>query len=102
MLDATPLSALDPEISSAIADELRRQQDHVELIASENFTLPAVLTAQGSILTNKYAEGYPGRRWYGGCEVVDRVEQLAIDRAKRLFGAQHPNLQPHTGAPANN
>ena len=101
MLDATPLSALDPEISSAIADELRRQQDHVELIASENFTLPAVLTAQGSILTNKYAEGYPGRRWYGGCEVVDRIEQLAIDRAKRLFEAEHANVQPHSGSQAN-
>jgi len=101
MLDATPLSTLDPEISTAIADELRRQQDHIELIASENFTAPAVLTAQGSILTNKYAEGYPGRRWYGGCEVVDRVEQLAIDRAKKLFGAEHANVQPHSGSQAN-
>ena len=101
MLDATPLAALDPEISSAIADELRRQQDHIELIASENFTLPAILTAQGSILTNKYAEGYPGRRWYGGCEVMDRIEQLTIDRAKRLFGADHANVQPHSGSQAN-
>ena len=100
-LPATPLSALDPEIHAAIADELARQQSHLELIASENFTYPAVLEAQGSVLTNKYAEGYPGRRWYGGCECVDRVEQLAIDRARRLFGAEHANVQPHSGSQAN-
>ena len=101
MLTAAPLSQLDPEIASIIAAELRRQQDHIELIASENFTAPAVIEAQGSILTNKYAEGYPGRRWYGGCEQVDKIEQLAIDRAKRLFGAEHANVQPHSGSQAN-
>jgi len=96
-----PLAQLDPEVAAAIAAELRRQQSHVELIASENFTLPAVMEAQGSVLTNKYAEGYPGKRWYGGCEQVDVVEQLAIDRAKRLFGADHANVQPHSGSQAN-
>ncbi|MGH7996519.1 MAG: serine hydroxymethyltransferase [Opitutaceae bacterium] len=101
MLNSAPLSKLDPEIHAAIAAELAREEDHVELIASENFTYPAVLEAQGSVLTNKYAEGYPGRRWYGGCECVDRVEQLAIDRAKRLFGAEHANVQPHSGSQAN-
>ena len=101
MLNAAPLSTLDPEISSAIAAELARQQSHIELIASENFTYPAVLEAQGSVLTNKYAEGYPGKRWYGGCEQVDKIEQLAIDRAKKLFGAEHANVQPHSGAQAN-
>ena len=101
MLNTAPLSSLDPEIHSAIAGELRRQQGHIELIASENFTYPAVLEAQGSILTNKYAEGYPGKRWYGGCEFVDKVEQLAIDRAKQLFGAEHANVQPHSGSQAN-
>jgi glycine hydroxymethyltransferase len=101
MLNTAPLRSLDPDVHSAIAAELGRQQSHVELIASENFTYPAVLEAQGSILTNKYAEGYPGRRWYGGCEFVDRVELLAIERAKRLFGAEHANVQPHSGSQAN-
>ena len=96
-----PLAQLDPEIAAALAAELRRQQSHLELIASENFTLPAVMEAQGSVLTNKYAEGYPGKRWYGGCEHVDVVEQLAIDRAKALFGADHANVQPHSGSQAN-
>ena len=100
-LDATPLRQLDPEIYAAIAGELARQQSHIELIASENFTYPAVLEAQGSVLTNKYAEGYPGRRWYGGCEQVDKVEVLAIERAKKLFGAEHANVQPHSGSQAN-
>ena len=101
MLNATPLPALDPEIWSAIAGEFARQQDHIELIASENFTYPAVMQAQGSVLTNKYAEGYPGKRWYGGCEQVDKIEILAIERAKKLFGAEHANVQPHSGAQAN-
>jgi len=100
-LNATPLHELDPEIHAAIAGELARQQRHLELIASENFTYPAVLEAQGSVLTNKYAEGYPGKRWYGGCEQVDKVELLAIERAKRLFGAEHANVQPHSGSQAN-
>ena len=100
-LDATPLRQLDPEVYAAIAGELARQQSHIELIASENFTYPAVLEAQGSVLTNKYAEGYPGRRWYGGCEQVDKVEVLAIERAKKLFGAEHANVQPHSGSQAN-
>jgi hypothetical protein len=101
MLNAAPLTQLDPEVHSAITAELARQQSHIELIGSENFTYPAVLEAQGSVLTNKYAEGYPGKRWYGGCEQVDKVEQLAIDRAKQLFGADHANVQPHSGAQAN-
>ncbi len=101
MLNTAPLKSLDPEIYSAIASELGRQQSHIELIASENFTYPAVLEAQGSVLTNKYAEGYPGRRWYGGCEFVDKVETLAIERAKLLFGAEHANVQPHSGSQAN-
>ena len=101
MLNATPLPALDPEIWSAIAGEFARQQDHIELIASENFTYPAVMQAQGSVLTNKYAEGYPGKRWYGGCEQVDKVETLAIERARLLFGAEHANVQPHSGSQAN-
>ena len=96
-----PLAQLDPEIDRLIKAELKRQQTHIELIASENFTLPAVMEAQGSILTNKYAEGYPGKRWYGGCENVDVIEQLAIDRAKALFGADHANVQPHSGSQAN-
>jgi glycine hydroxymethyltransferase len=101
MLNATPLPQLDPELYAAISSEFSRQQSHIELIASENFTYPAVLEAQGSVLTNKYAEGYPGKRWYGGCEYVDKVEQLAIDRAKQLFGAEHANVQPHSGSQAN-
>ena len=96
-----PLAQLDPEIDRLIKAELKRQQTHIELIASENFTLPAIMEAQGSILTNKYAEGYPGKRWYGGCENVDHIEQLAIDRAKALFGAEHANVQPHSGSQAN-
>jgi glycine hydroxymethyltransferase len=96
-----PLAQLDPEIDRLIKAELKRQQTHIELIASENFTLPAIMEAQGSILTNKYAEGYPGKRWYGGCEIVDQIEQLAIDRAKALFGADHANVQPHSGSQAN-
>ena len=95
------LSEADPEIYSAIQLEEKRQFENIELIASENFTSRAVMEAQGSCLTNKYAEGYPGRRWYGGCENVDIVEQLAIDRAKELFGAEHANVQPHSGSQAN-
>jgi glycine hydroxymethyltransferase len=95
------LAEVDPEIARAIADERRRQTDGLELIASENFVSAAVLEAAGSVLTNKYAEGYPGRRYYGGCEVVDVVESLAIARAKALFGADHANVQPHSGAQAN-
>jgi glycine hydroxymethyltransferase len=91
----------DPEIAELIEHEIRRQNEGIELIASENFVSPAVLEAMGSPLTNKYAEGLPGKRYYGGCEVVDKVEQLAIDRAKRLFGAEHANVQPHSGASAN-
>jgi glycine hydroxymethyltransferase len=101
MINATPLKALDPEIYAAISSEFARQQSHIELIASENFTYPAVMEAQGSVLTNKYAEGYPGKRWYGGCEYVDKVETLAIERAKKLFGAEHANVQPHSGSQAN-
>ncbi len=100
-LNATPLKSLDPEIYSAIAAEFARQQSHIELIGSENFTYPAVMEAQGSVLTNKYAEGYPGRRWYGGCEQVDKVETIAIERAKQLFGAEYANVQPHSGSQAN-
>src|SRR6202023_4317892 len=92
---------VDPLIFQAIENERKRQFENIELIASENFTSRAVMAAQGSVLTNKYAEGYPGRRWYGGCEYVDVVEQLAIDRAKQLFGAEHVNVQPHSGSQAN-
>ncbi|MHB8523879.1 MAG: ribose 5-phosphate isomerase B [Limisphaerales bacterium] len=95
------LRGRDPEVSEAIQQERLRQQENIELIASENFVSPAVMEAQGSVLTNKYAEGYPGKRWYGGCEFVDIVEQLAIDRAKALFGAEHANVQPHSGSGAN-
>jgi glycine hydroxymethyltransferase len=98
---AAPLAASDPEIAAAIAHELARQQNQIELIASENIVSRAVLEAQGSVLTNKYAEGYPGRRYYGGCEWVDVAEQLAIDRAKRLFDCAFANVQPHSGAQAN-
>jgi glycine hydroxymethyltransferase len=97
----SPLASTDPEVAAAIADELRRQQTTLEMIASENFAPVAVMQAQGSVLTNKYAEGYPGRRYYGGCEHVDVVEQLAIDRLKALFGAEYANVQPHSGAQAN-
>src|SRR3982751_3531792 len=100
-LTSAPLRSLDPEIYAAISAELGRQQSHIELIASENYTYPAVMEAQGSVLTNKYAEGYPGKRWYGGCEHVDKIESLAIERAKKLFGAEHANVQPHSGAQAN-
>jgi len=99
--DTAALAATDPQIAGAIARERERQFEHVELIASENFTSQAVMQAQGSCLTNKYAEGYPGRRWYGGCEFVDVVETLAIQRAKELFGAEHANVQPHSGSQAN-
>jgi glycine hydroxymethyltransferase len=95
------LSKADPEIAELISEEIARQNDGIELIASENFVSPAVLEAMGSPLTNKYAEGLPGKRYYGGCEVVDKVEQLAIDRAKQLFNAEHANVQPHSGAQAN-
>lgn len=95
------LSSSDPAIAELINDELQRQRDHLELIASENFTSAAVLAAQGSVLTNKYAEGLPGKRYYGGCEYVDKIEQLAINRAKQIFGAAHANVQPHSGAQAN-
>ena len=95
------LAAVDPQIADAIRKERRRQFENIELIASENFTSKAVMEAQGSCLTNKYAEGYPGRRWYGGCENMDVVESLAIERAKSLFSAEHVNVQPHSGSQAN-
>lgn len=95
------IAGFDNEVSQAIADEARRQEAHIELIASENYTSPRVMEAQGSVLTNKYAEGYPGKRYYGGCEHVDVVEQLAIDRLKQLFGADYANVQPHSGSQAN-
>lgn len=95
------LKKIDPEIYCAIKKELERQQNNIELIASENFTSIAVLETAGSVLTNKYAEGYPSRRWYGGCEFVDNVENLAIERAKKIFGAEHANVQPHSGSQAN-
>jgi glycine hydroxymethyltransferase len=103
MFDRTTstLASIDPEIWAAIQAENRRQEEHIELIASENYTSPAVMAAQGSQLTNKYAEGYPGRRYYGGCEYVDVVEQLAIDRARQLFGAAHANVQANSGSQAN-
>ena len=96
-----PIERADPEVWQAIAAERRRQLEGLEMIASENYTSPAILAAQGSVLTNKYAEGYPGRRYYGGCEFVDIAEKLAIDRALKLFGAEHANVQPHSGAQAN-
>ncbi len=101
MMPKQPLAESDPQIARLLRDETRRQAEGLELIASENFVSPAVLEAVGSTLTNKYAEGYPGKRYYGGCEVVDQVEQLAIDRAKQLFGAEHANVQPHSGSQAN-
>ncbi len=97
----SPLAVTDPELAGYIDEERRRQNNNIELIASENFASPSVMEAQGSVLTNKYAEGYPGKRWYGGCEVVDKVEQLAIDRAKALFGCDHANVQAHSGSQAN-
>jgi len=101
MMSKKRLAEVDPQIERLIREETRRQAEGLELIASENFVSPAVLEALGSSLTNKYAEGYPGKRYYGGCEVVDQVEQLAIDRAKALFGAEHANVQPHSGSQAN-
>lgn len=95
------IEGFDDEISSAIGEEVRRQEEHIELIASENYTSPRVMQAQGTALTNKYAEGYPGKRYYGGCEFVDKAEVLAIDRAKALFGADYANVQPHSGSQAN-
>jgi glycine hydroxymethyltransferase len=95
------IAGFDPELAKAIADERNRQEDHIELIASENYASPRVLEAQGSVLTNKYAEGYPGKRYYGGCEFVDVAESLAIERAKQLFGAAYANVQPHSGSQAN-
>ena len=97
----SPLALSDPELAGYIEEERKRQSNNIELIASENFASPSVMEAQGSVLTNKYAEGYPGKRWYGGCEVVDKVEQLAIDRAKALFGCDHVNVQAHSGSQAN-
>jgi glycine hydroxymethyltransferase len=101
MMPKDRLAEADPEIAKLVREETRRQAEGLELIASENFVSPAVMEAVGSTLTNKYAEGYPGKRYYGGCEVVDQVEQLAIDRAKQLFGAEHANVQPHSGSQAN-
>eukprot|EP00036_Acanthoecidae_sp_10tr_P000915 CAMPEP_0182936364 /NCGR_PEP_ID=MMETSP0105_2-20130417/40098_1 /TAXON_ID=81532 ORGANISM="Acanthoeca-like sp., Strain 10tr" /NCGR_SAMPLE_ID=MMETSP0105_2 /ASSEMBLY_ACC=CAM_ASM_000205 /LENGTH=162 /DNA_ID=CAMNT_0025075451 /DNA_START=28 /DNA_END=513 /DNA_ORIENTATION=- len=95
------IADFDPELADAMAKEVVRQEQHIELIASENYCSPRVMEAQGSQLTNKYAEGYPGKRYYGGCEHVDVVEQLAIDRAKELFGADYANVQPHSGSQAN-
>src|SRR5690349_22320727 len=99
--DAQTIASTDPALWSALQSELRRQEEGIELIASENYASPAVLAAQGSVLTNKYAEGYPGKRYYGGCEFVDIAEELAIDRVKRLFGAEYANVQPHSGSQAN-
>ena len=101
MIDFKSIQHADPELCAAMRDELKRQREHIELIASENFVSDAVLAAMGSHLTNKYAEGYPGKRYYGGCQYVDVVENLARDRAKELFGAEHANVQPHSGAQAN-
>ncbi len=95
------LADLDADVAALVGRELERQRGQIELIASENFTWPAIFEAQANVATNKYAEGYPGRRYYGGCEVADEIEQLAIDRAKRLFGAEHANVQPHAGAQTN-
>lgn len=101
MFQSFSLSQFDPELAAAVSGEAQRQEAHVELIASENYVSPGVLALQGSVLTNKYAEGYPGKRYYGGCEFVDQAEQLAIDRAKALFGADYANVQPHSGSQAN-
>ena len=95
------IADFDPEIWQAIQSESRRQEEHIELIASENYTSPLVMAAQGTKLTNKYAEGYPHKRYYGGCEFVDQAEELAIERAKQLFGADYANVQPHSGSQAN-
>ncbi len=96
-----PYTEVDSEVQAALDGELERQRTTIELIASENFASQAVLAAQGSVLTNKYAEGYPGKRYYGGCEQVDKVEVLAIERAREIFGAEHVNVQPHSGSQAN-
>jgi glycine hydroxymethyltransferase len=101
MFDPRTLADFDPELDAALSGELRRQEEHIELIASENYASPRVLAAQGTVLTNKYAEGYPGKRYYGGCEYVDVVERLAIERAKQLFGEDYANVQPHSGSQAN-
>ena len=101
MISMDPIESVDPDIAGLIRKDLERQNSHIHLIASENFASPAVMAASGSVFTNKYAEGYPGRRYYEGCQVVDEMEQLAIDRAKDLFGAEHANVQPHSGAQAN-
>src|SRR6478672_10115301 len=100
-LRTASLAEIDPEIAELLGRELERQRNQIELIASENFTWPSMLEAIGSVPTNKYAEGYPGKRYYGGCDVVDEIETIAIDRAKALFGADHANVQPHAGAQAN-
>ena len=101
MIDLTSIKALDPEVYEGLEKELQRQRNNIELIASENVVSQNVLLAAGSVLTNKYAEGYPAHRYYGGCACVDIVENLAIERAKKLFGAEHANVQPHSGANAN-
>ncbi|HEY4606913.1 MAG TPA: serine hydroxymethyltransferase, partial [Acidimicrobiia bacterium] len=101
MISMDTLERVDPAIAGLIRQDLERQNSHIHLIASENFASPAVMAASGSVFTNKYAEGYPGRRYYEGCQVVDQMEQLAIDRAKELFGAEHANVQAHSGAQAN-
>ena len=99
--DLSSLEQFDPELNASVLAERQRQEDHIELIASENYTSTRVLAMQGSVLTNKYAEGYPGKRYYGGCKFVDQVELLAIERAKSLFGADYANVQPHSGSQAN-
>src|ERR1700722_5009047 len=101
MFSSQPLREFDPSIWQAVEQEKRRQEDHIELIASENYVSPLVLEVQGSVLTNKYAEGYAGKRYYGGCEFVDIAETLAIERVKKLFGADYANVQPHSGSQAN-
>ncbi|MGH8946494.1 MAG: serine hydroxymethyltransferase, partial [Acidimicrobiia bacterium] len=101
MISMDPIERVDPAIAGLIRKDVERQNSHIHLIASENFASPAVMAASGSVFTNKYAEGYPGRRYYEGCEVVDEMEQLAIDRARELFGAEFANVQPHSGAQAN-
>src|SRR3989338_5737420 len=101
MFPSEPLREFDHDIWQAIENEKQRQEEHIELIASENYVSPTVLAVQGSVLTNKYAEGYPGKRYYGGCEFVDVAEKLAIERAKKLFDADYANVQPHSGSQAN-
>jgi glycine hydroxymethyltransferase len=101
MIDLREIYQADPDVADAIEKELKRQQNHLELIASENFVSLPVLAAMGTHLTNKYAEGYPGRRYYGGCEYVDIVENIAIERARKIYQAEHANVQPHSGAQAN-